>query len=940
MTRTAATAAAEPLLERSAELGAVTAVLAAAAAGRGGALVIEGPAGIGKTSLLDATRVRAEELGFRVLLARASPLEREYGFGVVRDLLEPVLRAAGPEERAVLLDGAAALAGRVLEPVETAPSPTFAALHGIYWLLAGLAERRALLVAVDDGHWADVPSLRALHHVAHRIADLPVLLLVTRRPGEPGGEAGELLDALAADVAATLVRPAPLSAAATATVVARVFGGPVAPAFAAACHEVCAGNPLLLGTLARSLRQAGVAPDEASTGAVHDRAPAIVAAFVLPRLRHLPRPAGAVARALSVLGPGAELRHLAAVAGLAPAVVTEAIDRLAAAELVVPGPPPAFPHPLLGQVVAERMPAAERHAAHRTAAAELAADGAPAQAVAAHLLAIPPLRDDWVVERLRDAARDALAQGAPRSAVSHLTRALAEPPSPDVRPAVLFELGAAETHLGPAAGLDRLQAALRVTTGATDRARVALRLARGLETAWELPRALAVLQRAVAETDAAPDVDPEVRLLLEAEYVGLARSRPETRADALGRLARLLPEAGPDSVAGCILLASSAAELVQEPGRAAEAVARARAALLGIGRTADGSFVTGVLYLAAPVLAAAGEIDAAFRAADAAVTEARARGALVELGAALGSRAEMGRRLGALLDAESDVRLSQDLAREAGVGAPEPLLLGSLLPVLVECGRTAAAQQELDRLGRPGPSAHVNLLAALGRLRLAQGRPAEALEALLAAGARLATRGWRHPGLLPWQTDAALAAHALGRHDQAGELAGEALRTARRHGADVALGIALRTTAQLAGDPAGLAEAAQVLAATPARLEHARALVELGAALRRSNRRADARGPLRQGQDLAARCGAGALVAQAGEELAATGARPRTVRCTGPEALSVSERRVARLAAEGLANRDIAQALFVTVKTVEVHLSACYRKLGITSRAELPGVLG
>ncbi|WP_448625817.1 helix-turn-helix transcriptional regulator [Geodermatophilus sp. URMC 64] len=932
MTRTVPRA--DPLLEREAEVEAIVAALDGAATGRGGVLVVEGPAGIGKTRLLDAARAAAGERGFRVLLARASPLEREFGFGVVRGLLEPVVRAASPEERAALLDGAARLAAPVLDP-GASPAPGFATLHGVYWLLAGLAERTPLLLAVDDAHEADGPSLRALRHLAHRIEDLPVLVVVTARPAEPGSEAAELLDALLAEPATRVVRPGPLSVRATAVVLRRVFGTDVADEFVTACAAVSGGNPLLLGALARSLAEAGLPPVASTVAAVHDRAPGIVAAFVLPRLRQLPREAPALARALAVLGPGARLRHLAAVAALEPEEAARALDRLVAAELVEPGP--AFVHPLIAQAVAEHMPAGERHLAHRAAARELAADGAPAEAVAAHLLEVEPLRDGWVVDRLRAAAREALAKGAPGPAVGYLRRALAEPPSPELRAAVLFELGDAETHLGPTAGFDRLAEALAVTEGASQRARVALRLARGLETAWELPRALAVLRDAVREADAAADVEPELRRLLEAEYIGLARSRPPVRADALARLARLLPTARPDTVAGCVLLATSSVELLQVPGRAQEAVAQARAALAGIIRPDSASFVTGVLYLAGPVLAAAGELSAAQAAADAAVTDARARGAPVELGAALGSRAEMARRTGALLDAEADLRLSLDLAAEAGAPYPRRLQLGILLPLLVDRDDLAAAQAELDALTLPLD--HAQLLGGLGRLRSAQGRHAEALDAFVACGKRLELRGWRHPGLLPWRADAALALHRLGRTAQARAEAAAAVAGARRYAAPVATGVALRALGQVTDDRDALAEAADLLAPTAARLEHARALVELGAALRRANRRTDAREPLREGLDFASRCGATALVRQAVEELAAAGARPRTPRRTGLEALSPSERRVARLAAEGMSNRDIAQALFVTTKTVEVHLSGAYRKLGITSRTELPAVL-
>src|SRR3569833_3867297 len=148
------------LLERDAELRSIEESLADAASGRGGVLVVEGPAGIGKTRLVEAAHCAAEERGFRVLTARASSLEREFGFGVVRDLLTPVERDPAP--RAALWQGAARLAAPALDFGETT-APIFATCHGIFWLVAELADRQPLLLAVDDAHCADAPSLRALH---------------------------------------------------------------------------------------------------------------------------------------------------------------------------------------------------------------------------------------------------------------------------------------------------------------------------------------------------------------------------------------------------------------------------------------------------------------------------------------------------------------------------------------------------------------------------------------------------------------------------------------------------------------------------------------------------------------------------------------------------------------------------------------------------------
>jgi DNA-binding CsgD family transcriptional regulator len=920
------------LLERRAELASVSARLDSVVEGEGGVLVVEGPAGIGKTGLLDAARAAAADRGLRVLAARASPVEREFGFGVMRDLLTPVLRDRA--QRAEVMQGAARLAGPALD-LDGPAAPTYAALHGIYWLVAGLAERGPLLLAVDDAQWADIASLRALHHIAHRIDGLPVLLAVTARRTEPDSDTGQLLESLATEPATTVLRPAPLSATATNLWLQGAFPSAVDDRFAAACYDVSEGNPLLLTALARSLLAAGVAPEADATGAVRERAPVIVHGFVIPQLRRLPRQATTVAAALAVLGPGAQLRHLAAVAGLDPVATARAVDALVAGELVARLPQLDFVHPLVAQVVVDDMPTAERLQAHRTAARELAAEGCPSEAVAAHLLPIAPLRDPWVVDRLREAARDAMAKGAPHAAVAYLERALAEPPPARRRAQVLFELGDAETQLGRAARSDRLTEALRIAAEPELRARVALRLARGLLTSRELPHALQVLTTAITDT-ATADVDPDLRTRLEAEYIGAAISRPSTRADALARLERLLPDVRPNTTAGCMLLATASVELLQVPGQAARAVERATEALAGLTRL-DQPFPTAILYLAAPVLAAAGAVSRAMTAVEAAVADARARGAPVELSAALGSRAEGNLRLGALLDAEADVHHSQELAEQAGAPYHRRLTLTTLLPVLVERADPDAAERELEGL-HVGPG-YAGLHIALGQLRLAQGRPDEALALLLAGGARLEQRSWTHPGLFPWRTHAALAHHHAGRPRQARVLADSALAAARTYQSLEATGQAMRTLGVLTGDIDALTEAADVLARTEARLEHARALVELGAGLRRANHRRDAREPLREGLDLATRLSAVALQRRATDELAAAGARARRPRRSGVEALSPSERRVARLAAGGQRNRDIAQALFVTTKTVEVHLSSCYRKLGITSRTDLAAVM-
>jgi DNA-binding CsgD family transcriptional regulator len=223
-----------------------------------------------------------------------------------------------------------------------------------------------------------------------------------------------------------------------------------------------------------------------------------------------------------------------------------------------------------------------------------------------------------------------------------------------------------------------------------------------------------------------------------------------------------------------------------------------------------------------------------------------------------------------------------------------------------------------------------------------RGDLAGGLADMLDAGRRHDAVGSRNPAFIAWRSPAALALLALGRRDEARALAEEELELARTWGAPRALGAALRAAGLVEGGERGLArldEAVRVLSESPAKLEHAKARVELGAALRRLNHRAAAREHLRHAVEVATICGAGSLAARAETELLATGARPRRVALSGVASLTPSERRVAEMAAEGPTNREIAQALFVTQRTVEVHLTSIYRKLEISSRSQLAAAL-
>jgi DNA-binding CsgD family transcriptional regulator len=237
--------------------------------------------------------------------------------------------------------------------------------------------------------------------------------------------------------------------------------------------------------------------------------------------------------------------------------------------------------------------------------------------------------------------------------------------------------------------------------------------------------------------------------------------------------------------------------------------------------------------------------------------------------------------------------------------------------------------------------------AARGRLRLAQHRSEEALREFDTCASMFTADAWgmdvRDVGYVHARSGAALALLRLGRRQQALALAEAELADVRAFGAPRALGVTLRAVGLAAGGRQAielLGESVATLRRSPAVLERAKSLVEFGAGLRRLGRRTEARGPLAEALDLAARCAARPLAARAREELVAAGARPRRDQRFGVAALTPSERRVAELAATGRTNREIAQQLYVTLKTVEGHLAQTYTKLGITGRAQLNHALG
>ena len=936
------------LLEREHEVERLRAALEGVGQLAGGALVIEGAAGMGKSRLLEEARARASDLGLRVLHARATELERGFPFGVVRQLFERPLLEADTGERERWLAGAASLAADVLAEAPTtasgvpAPGPSagdagYAWQHGLYWLASNVSADTPLALVVDDLQWCDAPSAGALAFIARRLEGQPLTLILATRPLDPAvtPEAA----ALVADPAVELLRPSALTEAAIGALVGDWLSDEPHERFVRACMEVTGGNPFFVGELLDEAAARGIEPTAAAADDVGAIVPRGVANAVLLRLARLSPAATVLARALSALGDGAQVGDAAGLAGLGRADLEAAMAALVSAGVVEPGGTVRFTHPILRAAIHGDLSPAEHERLHCSASKILEERGAPPGQVAAHVMQCEPGADLEAVTLLREGARDAIALGDASYAAALLSRALEEPPSEADRAAVVLELGQAYARAGAPEAIAPLSEIVEHGEDAAAIAAAAIELSGMLFFAGRAAEGAAILRRAQERLPAGESV----REKLEIALLGLSYTSASARREAEATIAALRdPGDSAPGVLGATTLAALAMEEVLNSRSASTAMELAERALAaGLLEPYRGEN-WGQLTLAS--LGCADRLEAALRGADEILAQARKRGAALTVVTISSLRALLAVRAGDLAAAEADAQAAIELAPDLlGV---EFLVLAVSAAVLAGLERDETPDALRGLIDRTGvrydtdftPSSQLRY--ASGVLRAAAGNHQAAIEELRDCGDP--AFGGDNPSMLAWRSAAALSLAELGRHDEARALCADELRRARSFGAARAIGVALRAQA-LVGPPAQraerLAEALAVLAPSPARLEHARVLVDLGATFRAAGQRTAAREPLEDGLALSVRCGARTLERRARAELAAIGVRPRTTDRTGADSLTPSERRVAELAAAGGTNREIAQTLFVTEKTVETHLGHSFRKLDISSRRQLPEVL-
>lgn len=897
------------LVDRAREVAELRRMVCELADGSPGCVLVEGPAGIGKSRLLAEAMRLATAAGVRVLSARGSQLERSYGFGAVRQLFEPCIR--DPAARDTLLAGAAGVAIPVFEEVageESVANGSFAVLHGLYWLTVNLATTEPVAICVDDIQWCDSASLRYLAYLVKRLEGLPVLVVLAMRTGEQHPDDALLAD-LALDPSVTVLRPAPLSPQAAATLVQDRLGEG-ADSFVDACHRMTSGNPLLLRQLLRALADEGVRPDVSHVDTVRAVGSRAVSALVTLRLRRMPSTVTAAARAVAVLGEAAALPAVAALARQPEDEVATALGVLSRSEILTDDEQRlAFVHPLVRDAIYDDLPAGERALHHERAAQVLLEQGATPEQVAVHLLRAPRRGSAATVELLRAAAGTAVSRGASEAAVGLLRRALEEPVPGSERARVLVELGRLETHVDGPSGVAHLSDAYAVLEEPHERALLAMDIARTHVFVSPPGMATSFAHAAAASLPDGLDDDRQGLLALQ-RVTGFMHGLP-----AETYRAGPVPQVTGEGDGARMLAATLSYELLREGHDRAGAVRLARFALEG-DRLLEVD--NGLLWIvAANVLLLSDDELGDFW--DRALARAHATGGLF---AALSVNLWRGFtqwRRGQLDDALQSLDDAVEQQRVWGIsGATSTYAAAFTLGVLTDRGDLAAAAASLDAArGLPWVGEGGRLLReAATRLLVEQGRPSEALDEL---SAPVDYPPVDNPAWSPWRGLMARASAALGRTDEAVALAREEVARQRRWGAPTALGPSLRVLGEVRGaaGTAELREAVEVLSGTCAVLEEARAQLALGRTVEVAGAEAV---PLLQAALATARaCGARAVVRDAVSALAQRGVGAGDVDDV-PARVTSRARRVADLAAMGLDVNEVAQRLFLTPGTVRALL--------------------
>ncbi|MFD7667370.1 ATP-binding protein [Streptomyces sp. NPDC059788] len=947
------------LLERNAELDALETALerlcgpggGPATVRRGGLLSFAASAGMGKTALLAEVRTRAAAHGCTVLSARGDEQEHGMAFHVVRQLVQPALAAYDEAASRTVLgswyDIVAPALGLVADAGGSVPDPT-GVRDGLDWLVTRLAVQQAPTVLIlDDAHWADQESLGWLTAFAPRAEDLPMLVVVAYRPEELPRDAAPFRK-LAERHASRPFSLTALTCEAVASIIRDAIGETAEDKFCTECWAVTDGNPFEAVELAAGLRERGLKGCRDDLAALRELASAVKGKGLVDRLDRLGGAAVRLAWAVAVLGTSATPEVTAGVAALGTESTADTVGRLREARILAPAGATddilQFAHPLIATAVHRAIPTALRVGMHNMAAEAVVEAGLGPTVAARHLLEVPCQGDDWVVSRLRQAAREYARAGAPDAARRFLARALREPPSPEHRAAVLFELGAATFLAAPEVTVNYLREALEEPDVDPElREAITYRLAQALAHTDQVSEAAAVAAEEARRTSL-----PGTRLRMQAEnfvWSAFRADEPDSAARSR-RLARLADHLTGDGLAERYILGLRAWDCVVHGEPAVTALRYAEAALVGgLSWTEDnrGFEVPVAVAMTFMYCDQPGRAEELFTRGMAECERKGWRGAHLAFGHALLGYIRY--RRGALTEAEALVREGLRIAERVGGAVPAQwYAIGILIEILLARGRLDDAQELADHFSYgdivPNAVVYPDSRTVYSELLLARGLHRHAEHHLKAVGRRLDARGMRNPAWCPWQLHLARAT-ALTDSPRAVQMAEEGVRRARRFGTATAVGEALHCAATVIGGGRALkllAEAVRELEHSPAGYALAEALVDHGAALRRAGLPQDAAERLYRGLEGAVHCGADGLAERARDELSAAGLRPHQLHSTGTDALTAQERAAAERLAQGWPTGRIAEDMATPETVVTRLLSSVCRKMG-TDYTGLPRLL-
>ncbi|MFE3185748.1 AAA family ATPase [Streptomyces violascens] len=889
------------LLERESELARIGTAVRQAQAGRSSVLLVTGPLGIGRSSLLDEAGTPPPD-NLRVLRANAAPTEQDFAFGIVHQLLGPLLPDGLP------------VPGDQDVPVSEA------VLHGLRSILAEACATTPVLLLVDDLQWVDLPSLRWLAYLTRRTDGMRVALVCTLRDGEARAQhplVGDLADA------ADILRPAPLSLDGTRALIHHQLGEPAEDSYALACHDAFAGNPLFLQSVLRDQALNGHRPTAEQADQARALCPTQLRDRLTSCLHTQPAPVRDLAAAIAAFGDHGEPELVRRHARLDTIGYQRALRTLNRLGLLAPrDDTPRFVHDVVCHAVDSALTIAERERSRDAAAEILHQAGRPAEHVADLLMGVIDTRRPWAMGVLRTAADAALCRSAPDAAVRYLRRALLESTAGDgERARLLIDLAKAERGIDPAACERHISQAVRLLSSATERAAATLLIPPGF--LGDATSSAVDLLRNVSEdfepTEPSQRCPSDIALRLEARLWQAGHENPAELTGAVERL-RSLATPPPLDTGGARELAA----VLNNAGVLSSALPAPEVAALA-GQILEREPVTSepariALPLVAVALYAADAVEGInTRLSCEQRTErphagVHAENALIQLACGRLTQArEQADRAAGLSDA--DWRVPTTVVRAA---------------VAMESGNIQLIERLLEDPGRCWP-ASLAMTAVRQLLRASlvarRGRSAAALKALLACGRQLESAGWRNSVLFPWRPRAIVLHHRLGETLPALALAKEELVWARQWAAPAALGRALRLNALLpgGGGESALRESAEILRTSANTLELARTLLQLGRTLENGK---EARAVLREAVDLTTACGAPWLTERARAALG-------TAAPSQEAPLTQGERKVVSLVSRRLTNQEIADELGVSTRAVEKHLTSCYRKLGVSGRREL-----